>query len=268
MSDTPIKINVTGCEALLSVIPVQLGHHPKDSVVVVFITAGAAHKVGPMVRVDLADAQGAAGIRAGRQIASLARTHNIASAVVVVYSDATGVDIDPLLDELTTAVELIELFAATNSPVAVSAQLAAEYAMFSGRAVLPDRAAVTVSIEYQQAPITDQAAAMLDRVSTIAGRDALLMEAVAETSAFLPGLLSAAQAIDDTDPLAADLLCVLAATVYRTGDGATANDALTRAARVAPAHRLAALLTAAVSLGVSPTMFGTVVCSGEVSPTE
>ncbi len=85
----------------------------------------------------------------------------------------------------------------------------------------------------------------------MAGRDALIFRLLPDPDA-VAALIAACQVSRDNDPHAADLCAALAVLAYRRGDGALSNEAIDRALRLDPDHRLAQLMLGIAASGMPP----------------
>ena len=129
MTTTPIQ--VTGAEGILGTIPVMLGFHPTDSLVVLGLS-GPRRTVGPVARIDLEPDP--ASIRALGDALAQHVTH----AIAVIYGGHGQVTEADLHHHL--GLHLLDVFRVPNTPRPVHAAVA-EAAALGGRAVLQDRAA-------------------------------------------------------------------------------------------------------------------------------
>lgn len=250
MSTPTTVVRIAGPDALLSAIPVVLGFHPADSLVMACLT-GDAHRLGPVCRMDLA----AVAADTDRAAAAL---HNAAlryadDAVLVVYGDNP-----PRAAVMAVAADIASATGARpqvihtgNTPHPVDTRLAAENAAL-GHALLQSRDDIDHSVAHHPgAECTAEQADIMAAMSTDTGRDRYLAAAI-DNRASLPALIATAQATPDGYPHAADLLAVLAAVAYRMGDGTLANAALARAHACEPDHRLTLVLGLAVKAGIHP----------------
>lgn len=144
---------------------------------------------------------------------------------------------------------MLDVLDAANTPHQVPDELLAA-SVLAGRAVLPDRAALTRSVEHQSAatPITP---ALAEAMGSKAGRDAYLTARRGDPVA-VPELLTAVQGAADDNTSTPNLCAALAVLAYRTGDGALAQVAADRALRIDRTHQLAQLMRAVMTAGMPP----------------
>ena len=255
MSTPPIK--VSGPAEILGTIPVLLGFHPEDSLVVVGLS-GPQLRVGPVARADLPI--GPDGIRALGD--TLAR--HVTHAIVVIYGgqparSSTGTALSDGALRCHLGLQIVDVLRAPNTPRQVHAPIA-EASALSGRAVLRDRAAVRASVEHHPGTGTTHNRCTVAAVTTTReARDRYLTKRISDAASVLPELIAAAQSTPDTHPGTADLCAVLAFLAYRTGDGALAQVAIDRALRVHPGHRLARLALDAIACGMPPEQLDQVI---------
>jgi len=244
-----LAVKVDGQDGALGAAAALLGFNPTDSVVVMCLS-GPRRRIGPVIRVDLDHGQIPAG--SAEQLAAHAARH--ADEVIVMTFTDTGAAAAPdtaaLVAALRPTCTVLEVIDAANTPHEVPEQLLAATAL-SGRAVLPDRAALARSVAHT--PTTHPAdPAILAAMDNVTGRDQWLTTHGSDPAS-LPALVAAVQATRDTDPRIPNMSAALAVIAYRNGDGALAQVALDRALRSDPAHRLAQLMLAVMAAGLHPS---------------
>ncbi len=242
-------VKVDGHAGALGAAAALLGFNPTDSVVVMCLS-GPRRQIGPVIRVDLDHGQIPAG--SAEQLAAHAARH--ADEVIVMTFTDTGAAAAPdtaaLVAALRPACTVLEVIDAANTPHEVPEQLLVATAL-SGRAVLPDRAALARSVAHT--PTTHPADPMiLSAMDNVTGRDQWLTTHGSDPAS-LPALVAAVQATRDTDPRIPNMSAALAVIAYRNGDGALAQVALDRALGSDPAHRLAQLMLAVMAAGLHPS---------------
>lgn len=242
-------VKVDGQAGALGAAAALLGFNPTYSVVLMCLS-GPRRRIGPVIRVDLDHGQIPAG--SAEQLAAHAARH--ADEVIVMTFTDTGAAAAPdtaaLVAALRPACTVLEVIDAANTPHEVPADLLAATAL-SGRAVLPDRAALARSVAHT--PTTHPADPMiLAAMDNVTGRDQWLTTHGSDPAS-LPALVAAAQTTGDTDPRIPNMCAALAVIAYRNGDGALAQVALDRALRSDPAHRLAQLMLAVMAAGLHPS---------------
>lgn len=244
-------VKVDGQAGALGAAAALLGFNPTDSVVLMCLS-GPRRRIGPVIRLDLYHGQIPAG--SAEQLAAHAARH--ADEVIVMTFTDTGAaaaaapDTAALVAALRPACTVLEVIDAANTPHEIPEQLLAATAL-SGRAVLPDRAALARSVA--QTPTTHPADPMIAAaMDNVTGRDQWLTTHGSDPAS-LPALVAAVQATGDTDPRIPHMCAALAVIAYRNGDGALAQVALDRALRSDPAHRLAQLMLAVMAAGLHPS---------------
>jgi hypothetical protein len=234
-------------EAMFSAVPVLLGFHPTDSVVVVSLM-NEKGRCGLTCRFDLshffADPRAAM-----EQIADVMIRNYAVGCIVIFY----GQEIDPRAEEFLDAagVPVNRVLATGNDPHQVMPELAEQMAE-KGRAVLSSREQLEGSVAYQRGVQMPEIDVLHASLAGSLNRDYLLCRALPHAKELLPVFIRACQATPDTHPQAVDLLAVTALLSHRDGDGALALVALNRAQAIAPHHRLAGLASYALSVGLSP----------------
>lgn len=251
----PPVVRVSGCTGLLATVPALLGFHPAESAVLVCL-AGARRRVGPVVRVDLGPYIGGQDPVARVLAAFVPAAARYADEVaLVIYTDRPGqVDAAAIEVGLGRVCPVLDVIVTGNSAQPISGDLMAAIAT-TGRTVLTDRAALARSVEYR--PGMDLVH-LLAEFDTLTGRDALILRRLPDRDA-VAALITAAQAVKDTDPRTPDVCAALAVLAYRHGDGALALVALERATRTAPGHRLAALMDTLIAAQVTPAALDTAI---------
>lgn len=239
-----LAVKVDGQAGALGAAAALLGFNPTDSVVVMCLS-GPRRQIGPVIRVDLDHGQIPAG--SAEQLAAHAARH-ADEVIVMTFTDTAAAAPDTAALRPTCTV--LEVIDAANTPHEVPEQLLAATAL-SGRAVLPDRAALARSVAHT--PTTHPADPMiLAAMDNVTGRDQWLI-AHGSDPASLPALVAAVQATRDTDPRIPNMCAALAVIAYRNGDGALAQVGLDRALASDPAHRMAQLMLAVMAAGLHPS---------------
>lgn len=246
-------VKVDGQAGALGAAAALLGFHPTDSLVVMCLS-GPRRRIGPVIRVDLDHGQVPAG--SVEQLAAHAARH-ADEVIVMTFTDTdtdTGADAAPATAALVAALHpvctVLEVIDAANTAHEIPADLLAATAL-TGRAVLPDRAALARSVAHTTTthPADPAILAAMDNVT---GRDQWLITHGSDPAS-LPALVTAAQATGDSDPRIPNMCAALAVIAYRKGDGALAQVALDRALHSDPAHRLAQLMLAVMAAGMHPS---------------
>lgn len=247
---------VSGRDGVLSMIPVILGFHPTDSLVLITLGPGG-RRVGPLQRVDLTyywqDAD-----QLAEQLASTATRHGD-SCILVFY----GLQVDPLgLDDLLADYQLPvnEVFFTDNTPHELHPALHAEV-VAAGKVIADDRDAVRARVEFFAAaePGGDDQA-LLFAMADAASRDKYLAENMSAAADVLPHILATCRRVTDPAPgaspakvaMVANLCAVAGILAYRTGNGTLSQVCLDRARRIDPSHQLTALMTMTMQLGSPP----------------
>ena len=171
-------LKLTGRAGLLATVPALLGFHPSESLVLMTL-GGPRHRVGPIMRVDLAgDPPGLAGC-----LAEQANSHG-GEVVVLAYTEAPDPPalLDRVLTELMTAgARVVDVMVVASGvarpyhsggrPLLVpdadhpaTQELSAALA-FCGKAVLPDRDALTRSVAGPTGARADAVFPVFDRVA-------------------------------------------------------------------------------------------------------
>lgn len=248
-------VKVHGTEGLLSIIPSYLGFHPADSVVVVGVQPGGV--IQPVARIDtgryLTDPAGSA------QGLAEAIGRHVSRAHIVFYGLAR--DEHDLAARLAGhGIEIIDVVFAGNDRVNVNAQIHAADVL-RGRVIRRNREELRATVEFAGTD-TPHDAAIVAAMTTVDGRDAVLVRLMGDFRESLPALTAACRAVPDgrdegTEAQAqravvANLLSTTAMVAYRCGDGALAQLAIDRALRADPDHRLTHLLLAMIAAGMPP----------------
>lgn len=244
-------IRISSSTELRSAIPSILGFHPTESVVMLCLTE--QHRLGPVMRADLADLTGDKDVRQELTDTLIGAARQYAAAVViVVYSDNPNrAAIEALTAHISKYISSVEVTGAGNEPAPVHATLAAERAL-SGRRVLTDRAELVACVQFHDgAPQPENYETIIGAMDSTTGRDDYL-RAHLNDEPTIATLIEAAQATGDDDATIVNLCAVLAAIAYRHGDGALARVALDRARDIEPDHRLSNMLDMALSGGLPP----------------
>jgi len=234
-------------EAMFSAVPVLLGFHPADSVVIVSLM-NEQGRCGMTCRFDLshflADPRATM-----EQIADVMGRNGAMGCIVIFY----GHEIDPRAEEFLVAAGLTvnRVLATGNDPHQVMPELQRQMAE-KGRAVLSSREQLQNSVAHQRGVPMAELDVLHASLGTILERDYLLCKALPHAKELLPAFIRACQATPDTHPQAVDLLAVTALLAHRDGDGALALVALDRAQAIQPHHRLAGLASYSLSVGLSP----------------
>lgn len=248
---TANAIKASNPQQLVGTLPVILGFHPEDSLVVAGLS-GPRRRLGPVARVDLH------GMNPDllRALGSAMAPH-VDTVIAVIYGgqgEVTEADLRQHLD-----LDVDDVLWVPNTHREVHAPVA-EAAAMNGRAVLPDRSALTASVEHQAGTGTDQTRRTVQTVTdSITARDQFLMDRMGDAPTAVVELIAAAQSVTDTDPGTAHLCGALAMLAYRAGDGALGQVAVNRALRIDPHHRLAHIALQIMAAGVHPDELATIV---------
>ncbi len=249
MHPATTTVKVSGEAETLGAAAALLGFHPRNSVVLLCLS-GPRRRIGPVIRMDLINGRIPEG--AAHQLAEYGDRY-ADEAVVITFTDlgaAAAPDTTALVAAIRGVCPVLQVIDACNTPCDVPDQLRAA-AVFNGRAVLPDRAALSRSVEHHPAaPPTRPDLA--DAMRTAQGRDRYLTATRTDPAA-VPELVTAAQGAADTDPAAPNICAALALLAYRRGDGALAQVAIDRTLRLSPTHRLAHLILAVIAAALPPT---------------
>lgn len=242
-------VKVDGQAGALGAAAALLGFHPTDSLVLLCLS-GPRRRIGPVIRIDLVHGQ----IPAASVEPLAAHVAEHAAEVIVMTFTDPDADASPdtvaLVAALHPVCTVLEVIDAANTPHEIPADLLAATAL-SGRAVLPNRAALARSVAHT--PITHPAdPSILAAMDTVPGRDQWLITHGSDPAS-LPALVTAAQATGDDDPRMPNMCAALAVIAYRKGDGALAQVALDRALHSDPTHRLAHLMLAVMAAGMHPS---------------
>jgi hypothetical protein len=254
-----ITIRVTGADGLLSVIPVVIGFHPVDSLVVACLQ-GEQRRLGPVARVELDDYYANPQELADR-LAFMVRRH--AEHVIVVFyglaADEAGFS-DMLRDH---GLEVLDTVFADNTAHELDLQAQAEN-IGRGKVVEADREALRARVEFNRWSAhnigADSRAALYLAMTDSTRRDRYLAANIGRAVDVLPAVLAACRRIPDPAPDAsaeeitavANLCATAAFLAYRLGDGPFAQICLDRALRVHPDHQLSHLLIQAMELAITP----------------
>ena len=251
MSTTAIK--VSSPQQLLGTVPVMIGFHPEDSLVVVCVSGGR-RRIGPVARVDLRDLD----TDRLRALGSTLAPH-VDTVIVIVYGGQDEVTAADLRQHLGLDVD--DILWVPNGDSALHAPVA-EAAALHGRAVLRDRSALRASVEHRTGTGTDQTRRTVQQVTrNVTARDQYLMDRMSDAPAAVAELIAAAQSVTDTDPGTAHLCAALAMLAYRAGDGALGQVAVDRALRIDPNHRLAHIAIQVMAAGLHPEELDAIVAA-------
>lgn len=252
-------VHLSGPAGVLASIAPILGFHPVDSVVLVCL-AGSRRRVGPVIRADLTGPELSIPAEYGRLLADHAARH-ADEIVIVTFCDPAAVpDTEPLARALAQACPVLAVVHAPNTPQPIHPELA-EAAAMRGRAVLASRQQLAESVTHQPAAAALQVptvARLVVELGTVAGRDALIARLMGDAGS-VAELVTVAQAVPDTHPVAADACAALAVIAYRYGDGALSQVAVDRCLSISADHRLAHLMLAVMAAGLRPAQLDTLV---------
>lgn len=253
-------VHLSGSAGVLASIAPILGFHPVDSVVLVCL-AGSRRRVGPVIRVDLTGPELSIPAEYGRLLADHAARH-ADEIVIVTFCDPAAVpDTEPLARALAQACPVLAVVHAPNTPQPIRPELA-EAAAMRGRAVLASRQQLAESVTHQPAAVAalqvPTVARLVVELGTVAGRDALIARLMGDAGS-VAELVTVAQAVPDTHPVAADACAALAVIAYRYGDGALSQVAVDRCLSISADHRLAHLMLAVMAAGLRPAQLDTLV---------
>jgi hypothetical protein len=253
---------INGSEGLLSVVPMILGFHPADSVVLACMQ-GPKNQLRPVMRVELSDyfedPQGMA-----EQLAEAALKHS-ESCALMFY----GIAVDPynLEDKLRECgLPVLSTVFAPNDPHELLLELQAEE-VGKGKVVEPNRAALQARVEFD-ADSTEQAdAAVLQAMGNIALRDRFMITNMTRAEQVLPALLRTCRRVPDPAPgaatteilMVADLCATAGLFAYRLGDGALAHTCLDRALRINGNHRMTHLVLTMIASSLDPEQLDDIV---------
>lgn len=216
--------------------------------------SGPSRRVGPVVRVDLADCLAAP---APLSLQIMGMIGKYADEVTLVFY---GIDHDPmqLADKLAAVdIPLLDTVFVCNEPYEIAPNLHAEI-VGNGTVVESAREGVRSQVEYDT---TDNASAdeeVLESMYDITARDEFLSGAMNDPG-MLQRVLATCRSIADTPveqgiPTAAlgNLCAVAAVLTYRRGNGALAQICVDRALRADPDQRLAHLMLGVMACGMPP----------------
>jgi hypothetical protein len=240
-------VRITGRDSLLSAIPVILGFHPADSVVLACLQKGS-NRLGPIVRADLAQYRSDPETLA-EYLASSASRHADRCLLVFYGTRADPTGFGDLLRK--HGMPVLGTAFVNNEPHALLPELHAEY-IGLGNVVADNRAALAARVEFDpqtgNQPDLDLMTAM--RGSTT--RDEFLAAHIAKSSNSLEAVLATCRQVPDHARGAANLCAVAAILAYRTGNGALAWLCLDRTQRIAARHSLAKLIVEVMNAAVPP----------------
>lgn len=242
-----VTVGVSGPAGLLSTLPVLLGFHPTESLVMVCL-CGDPDRVGPIGRVD-APTTPAAVARTVAALADAAARH-ADRLIIAVYTDTPGaVDTAALAAGFGRVRPVVDVIVTGNAPQPTHPDLMAAHAVI-GRAVLTDRAELARSVEHD--PRVVHPLGLLAEFDNAARRDALVARLLPNPDA-VASLVTLAQATPDTDPRVPDVCAALAILAYRHGDGSLARVAIGRSHRTDPDHFLTELIEQFIDRCVPPS---------------
>jgi hypothetical protein len=250
-------IHIFGTAGLLSVIPVVLGYHPTDSLVVVCLQ-GERHQVGPVARVDLSDYR-ADPQQLAKDIAFplLRHAQECVLAFYGLQADAFGFG-EKLQEQGLT---VLDTLFTDNTPHELNPQSEAENVGL-GKVVEINRLALQARVEFNRW-IDDNSpadAGLYTAMSDSRSRDEYLAANMSRAVDVLPAVLATCRRVPDPAvgastgevELVANLCVTAAVLAYRLGDGAVAQFCLDRALRVSPLHRLSHLMLMVMAVAVPP----------------
>lgn len=247
----PDKIRISNGKGLLSVIPLILGFHPTDSVVLACI--GDDNIMGPVLRVDLdllrADPKELAG-----NLASNVQRH--ASRCILVFY---GTAVDEHNFEMLLSgrgLFVFDVVFTDNEPYEPHKELHAEY-VGSGRVLAGNREELRARVEYNGgAERAGPNQAILAAMRNVKSRDDFIAVTVDKARDVLPLVLQTCRRIPDHEDSAANTCAVAGLLAYRLGDGAFTQVCLDRALRIDANHRLSHMLIMAISAAITPDEMG------------
>jgi hypothetical protein len=243
---TTDAITLTDRNDLLSIIPVVLGYHPTNSIVIACLTA-ARHRLEPVIRADFPTGDQLTDQL--RDLAEHASQHGHAALVLLYHPDADTIYDEEIRPLFTVPVlDIVRITDPTPHPLHPRGHAEA---ILAGRRILPDRAAVARTVEYNPTGPTVDLEHTLSPFTTANTRDAYLSAHIDDPAA-VADLLAAAQHAPDDDPRTPHLLAALAVLAYRHHDGTLAVAALDRALRDDPHHRMSQLMAEAIRVGLTP----------------
>lgn len=249
----PATVKLSGRDGILSAVPALLGFHPADSVVVVCLS-GPRRKVGPVVRVDLADCLAAP---AALALPIMGMIGKFSDEVALVFY---GIDHDPmrLADKLAAVdIPLLDTIFVGNENYEIAPNLHAEI-VGTGTVVEAARDDVRSQVEYDPTGNASADEETLNAMYDITARDEFLAGATNDPE-MLQRVLATCRSISDTPaeqgiPTAAlgNLCAVAAVLTYRRGNGALAQICVDRALRADADQRLAHLMLSVMACGMPP----------------
>lgn len=241
-------VRLSGHDGLLSAVPVLLGFHPTDSVVYICMS-GQHNRVGPVVRIDLADylmnPKGTV-----EQIGDIAKKYSD-KGILVFY----GIAVDPwdFTSQLVEAdVVVVDTVFVGNQPYSIDSQLHAE-AIGKGRVVFGDREGVRARVEFDASSDDNLDQKLIAAMRNVTTRDEFLAASIDDAEPVLHQVLATCRRVDDKTSELADLCAAAAILAYRIGDGSLAQVCLDRALRADHDHRLSHLLMQAIQVGMPPS---------------
>ena len=243
---TTDAITLSDRNDLLSIIPVVLGYHPTNSVVIACLT-GTPRRMGPVMRVDFPT-----GDHLTQTLTHLAHLtdRHAQTALILLYHPSA----DTIYDEEIVPlfhVPVIDVVRITDpAPHQLHPWGLAEAAL-AGRRILPTRTAVARTVDSDPARRAVDLDTTLAPFTAAADRDNYLAAHIDDPDT-VADLIAAARHAPDDDPRTPHLLSALAVLAYRHHDGTLAAAALTRALRIDPHHRMSLLMAKAIRVGLPP----------------
>lgn len=246
---------IHGPDGLLSVIPIVIGFHPADSLVLACLQ-GERQLLRPVVRVDLTDYWKDAENLADRM--ALAALQHADRAILVFY----GLEVDPLhFDDLLRERGLVVLDTVftDNAPHELDPEIAAENVGI-GRVVETGRQSLRARVEFNPQADGHTNLVLVTAMFTSTSRDEYLAVNLPRAAEALREVLTVCRRVRDPVPGASTLevtmaanLCVVAGILaYRLGDGALTRVCLDRSLRIYPAHPMSHLMIGAMSMAIRP----------------
>lgn len=243
-------IRISDSDGLLSTIPVLLGFHPTDSVVIAGVKSGR-NTVGPVARFDIATYRTEPEVMADYVAKRLGQ--HVESCLIVFY----GLDEDLIgFPEMVDArgLDVLGVEFTGNEPHPLHSAAHAEYVV-GGGIVAPSREAIRAQVEFDaaagNAPDWDLVTLMRD----VDARDAYLMGNIRAARQPLQRVLATCRQMPDYAEGVANLCAVASILAYRCGGGALAHMCLERALRIDPEHTLSKLMADVFNLAPAPETF-------------
>jgi hypothetical protein len=248
-------VSISTPDGLLSVIPVVLGFHPTDSVVLACMKRGT-NQIGPIARFELSDYL-ATPIDLAEQMAFSLVKHADQCVLIFYGADADPAGFAGLL--AAYGMKVIDTVFTSNEPHKVHPGLHAE-SIGMGKVIADSREDLRALVEFNDCPGALPDMTILASMFDAFLRDAYLAANVANAKEVLPHVLETCRRVDDPLPTAsparagvvANLCAAAAVLAYRTGDGTLAQVCLDRCFRVNGEHRLGHLLMTLMSIAIQP----------------